>query len=72
VNNFLLNTQVDNVNVSNFFIRLMIWIAVFVKKLKGFLSAQAHITGSINNEGNVVPRSINARNIDCKRRVDQL
>ncbi|WP_419699528.1 AsmA-like C-terminal region-containing protein [Mucilaginibacter sp. NFX135] len=61
VNNFLLNTQVDNVNVSNFFYSFNDFglKSFSSKNLKGFLSAQAHITGSINNDGNLVPRSLN-------------
>ncbi|WPU93244.1 AsmA-like C-terminal region-containing protein [Mucilaginibacter sabulilitoris] len=61
VNTFLLNTQIDNVNTSNFFYSFNNFgLKSFTyQNLKGFLSAQAHITGSINNEGNVVPRSIN-------------
>ena len=61
VNNFLLNTQVDNVNVSNFFYSFNNFglQSLTYKNLKGFLSAQAHVTGSINSEGNLVPRSIN-------------
>ena len=61
VNTFLLNTQVDNVNVSNFFYSFNDFglQSFSSKNLRGFLSAQAHITGSINNEGNIVPRSIN-------------
>ena len=61
VNNFLLNTQIDNVNVSNFFDSFNDFglQSFSSKNLRGFLSAQAHITGSINNEGNIVPRSIN-------------
>ncbi|MDR6945140.1 AsmA family protein [Mucilaginibacter pocheonensis] len=61
VNTFLLNTQIDNVNTSNFFYSFNNFgLQSFTyKNLKGFLSAQAHITGSINNEGNLVPRSIN-------------
>ncbi|MEN0052998.1 MAG: AsmA family protein [Mucilaginibacter sp.] len=61
VNNFLLNTQVDNVNVNNFFYSFNNFgLQSFTyKNLKGFLSAQAHVTGSINSEGNLVPRSIN-------------
>jgi hypothetical protein len=61
VNNFLLNTQIDNVNTSNFFYSFNNFgLKDFgYKNLKGFLSAQTHITGSINNTGNLVPRSIN-------------
>ncbi|MDN5288285.1 MAG: AsmA family protein [Mucilaginibacter sp.] len=61
VNTFLLNTQIDNVNISNFFYAFNDFgLKSFTSKnLKGFLSAQAHLTGSINNEGNVVPRSLN-------------
>jgi hypothetical protein len=60
VNTFLLNTQIDNVNTSNFFYSFNDFgLKDFsYKNLRGILSAQAHITGSINNEGNVVPRSM--------------
>jgi hypothetical protein len=70
VNNFLLNTQVDNVNVSNFFYSFNNFglQSLTYKNLKGFLSAQAHVTGSINSEGNLVPRSINGvTTIDLKK-----
>ncbi|WP_183556715.1 AsmA-like C-terminal region-containing protein [Mucilaginibacter sp. SP1R1] len=61
VNNFLLNTQIDNVNTSNFFYSFNDFglTSFSYKNLRGFLSSQAHITGSINSEGNLVPRSIN-------------
>ncbi|MBB6112573.1 AsmA family protein [Mucilaginibacter lappiensis] len=60
-NTFLLNTQIDNVNISNFFYAFNDFgLKSFTNKnLKGLLSAQAHLTGSINNAGNVVPRSLN-------------
>jgi len=60
VNNFLLNTQVDNVNVSNFFESFNDFglKSFSSKNLRGFLSAQAHLTGGINNDGNLVPRSL--------------
>jgi hypothetical protein len=61
VNNFLLNTQIDNVNVSNFFDSFNDFglQSFSSKNLRGFLSAQAHLTGGINNDGNLVPRSLN-------------
>ena len=61
VNTFLLNTQIDNVNISNFFYAFNNFgLQSFTSEnLKGFLSAQAHLTGSINGAGNVVSRSIN-------------
>lgn len=61
VNNFLLNTQIDNVNVSNFFDSFNDFglKSFSSKNLRGFLSAQAHLTGGINNDGNLVPRSLN-------------
>lgn len=61
VNNFLLNTQIDNVNVSNFFESFNDFglQSFSSKNLRGFLSAQAHLTGGINNDGNLVPRSLN-------------
>jgi len=70
VNDFLLNTQIDNVNTSNFFYSFNDFgLKDFgYKNLKGFLSAQTHITGSINNAGNIVPRSINGvATIDLKK-----
>jgi hypothetical protein len=59
-NTFILNTKIDNVNTSNFFYSFNNFgLKDFTSEnLKGFLSAQAHITGGINKEGNLVPQSL--------------
>lgn len=60
VNNFTINTKIDNVNTSNFFYSFNNFgMKNFTSKnLTGFLSAQAHLTGGINSRGDIVPRSL--------------
>jgi hypothetical protein len=60
VNDFTINTKVDNVNTSNFFLAFNNFgmNSFTSKNLSGFLSAQAHLTGKINGAGNIVPGSL--------------
>ncbi|MDN3583877.1 AsmA family protein [Mucilaginibacter flavus] len=60
VNDFTVNTKIDNVNTSGFFAAFNNFgMQNFTSKnLTGFLSAQAHLTGKINSVGNIVPRSL--------------
>ncbi|WP_295721624.1 AsmA family protein [Mucilaginibacter sp.] len=59
-NNFTINTKIDDVNTSNFFSSFNNFgMQNFTSKnLSGLLSAQAHLTGGINSQGNLVPRSL--------------
>jgi hypothetical protein len=60
VNDFTVNTKIDNVNTSNFFAAFNNFgMHDFTSKnLSGFLSAQAHLTGKINGAGNIVPGTL--------------
>ncbi|WP_184544868.1 AsmA family protein [Mucilaginibacter sp. FT3.2] len=60
VNDFTVNTKVDNVNTSGFFAAFNNFgMKEFTSKnLSGFLSAQAHLTGKINGAGNIVPGTL--------------
>jgi hypothetical protein len=60
LNDFTVNTKVDNVNTSAFFAAFNNFgmDSFTSKNLSGFLSAQAHLTGKINGAGNIVPGSL--------------
>jgi len=60
VNNFTVNTKIDNVNTSNFFLAFNNFgMKSFTSKnLSGLLSAQAHLSGKINGAGDIVPGSL--------------
>lgn len=60
-NKFALNTVVSNVNISQFFYSFEDFgqQAITHKNLRGTFFTKANITGSISNQGKMMPRSIN-------------
>ncbi|QJD98063.1 AsmA family protein [Mucilaginibacter robiniae] len=60
LNRFNINTTVNRVNVRDFFRSFDNFglSGITYQNLKGFLSATAHISGGITDNGNLVPRSI--------------
>ncbi len=70
LNHFAINTNVNNVNISNFFYSFdNFGIADFTyKNLRGFLSMQSHISGNITDLGKLVPKSVNGTiNMNLKK-----
>ncbi|MEX8548228.1 MAG: AsmA family protein [Mucilaginibacter sp.] len=69
-NHFAINTNVNNVNISNFFYSFdNFGIQGFnYKNLRGFLSLKSNISGNVTDQGKVVPRSINGTvNLNLKK-----
>lgn len=69
-NHFAINTNVNNVNISNFFYSFdNFGIKGFnYKNLRGFLSLKSNISGNITDQGRIVPRSINGTvNLNLKK-----
>lgn len=69
-NHFAINTNVNNVNISNFFYSFdNFGIEGFsYKNLKGFLSLKSNIAGNITDQGKIVPGSIKgAVNLNLKK-----
>lgn len=60
VNDFIIDTKIDNVNTSSFFLAFNNFgmNSFTSKNLSGFLSAQAHLIGKINGTGDIVPGSL--------------
>ena len=69
-NHFAINTNVNNVNISNFFYSFdNFGIQGFnYKNLRGFLSLKSNISGNVTDQGKIVPRSINGTvNLNLKK-----
>ncbi len=69
-NHFAINTNVNNVNISNFFYSFdNFGIQGFnYKNLRGFLSLKSNISGNLTNQGKIVPHSINGTvNLNLKK-----
>ena len=69
-NHFAINTNVNNVNISNFFYSFdNFGIQGFnYKNLRGFLSLKSNISGNLTDQGKIVPRSINGTvNLNLKK-----
>lgn len=70
INNFALNALVANVNISDFFYSFEDFgqQTLTSKNLRGNFFTKTNITGSITNEGKMIPRSINGNIIfDLKK-----
>jgi hypothetical protein len=61
VNNFKLNTEVQNVNIKKFFQALENFgqTSITDKNIEGKLSAKIDVSGAVKDDGKLIPRSIN-------------
>ncbi len=69
-NHFIINSDVKNMNISNFFYSFdNFGLTDFTyKNLKGFLFLKTNIAGNISNAGKIVPKSINGTvNLNLKK-----
>lgn len=70
LNHFAINTNVNNVNISNFFYSFdNFGMEDFTyKNLRGFLTLKSNITGNITDLGKLVPKSVNGTvNLNLKK-----